>query len=114
MGGGRKSIEPFRPSPYSREKSRLRLPCPARLNTVKDKLINHMICTAHFGSSKSECERYGMHHAQVEASLAGDDPLANTAPSRRWWGYLILILAVGVFVILAEGTHVPFGMHFDG
>jgi len=32
-------------------KSRLRLPCPARLNTVKDKLINHMICTAHFGST---------------------------------------------------------------
>ena len=72
-----------------------------------------MICTAHFGSSKRECERYGMDHAQVEASLAGDDPLANTAPSRRWWDYLILILAVGVFAILAkDSTRVPFAMDF--
>jgi glucose uptake protein GlcU len=64
-------------------------------------------------ASKRECERYGMDHAQVEASLAGDDPLANTAPRRRWWDYLILTLAVGVFVVLAKNsTRVPFAVDF--
>jgi drug/metabolite transporter (DMT)-like permease len=60
-------------------------------------------------ASKRECERYGMDHTQVEASLAGDDPLSSRVSSRRWWDFLILILAVGVFVALAkDSTRVPF------
>jgi drug/metabolite transporter (DMT)-like permease len=62
-------------------------------------------------ASKRECERYGMDHMQVEASMAGDDPLSNRAPTRRWWDYLILLLAVGVFVALAkDSTRVPFAI----
>jgi drug/metabolite transporter (DMT)-like permease len=63
-------------------------------------------------ASKRECDRYGMDYTQVEASLAGDDPLARTAPRRRWWDFLILILAVGVFVVLAKNSaRVPFAMN---
>jgi drug/metabolite transporter (DMT)-like permease len=64
-------------------------------------------------ASKRECERYGMDHTQVEASLAGDDPLASTAPNRRWWDFVILIVAIGIFVVLAKNsTRVPFAMNF--
>jgi drug/metabolite transporter (DMT)-like permease len=62
-------------------------------------------------ASKRECERYGMDHTQVEASLAGEDPLARTAPTRRWWDFIILIFAVAVFVVLAKNSsRVPFPM----
>jgi drug/metabolite transporter (DMT)-like permease len=62
-------------------------------------------------ASKRECERYGMDHTQVEASLAGEDPLASTAPSRRWWDFIIVIPAMGVFVVLAKNSsRVPFPM----
>jgi drug/metabolite transporter (DMT)-like permease len=63
-------------------------------------------------ASKRECERYGMDHIQVEASLAGEDPLAKVAPGRRWYDFLILIFAVGVFVVLAKNSaRVPFAMN---
>jgi hypothetical protein len=62
--------------------------------------------------SKRECERYGMDHEQVEASMAGDDPLARTAPTRRWYDFLIVAFAVGIFVVLAKNTsRVPFAMN---
>jgi drug/metabolite transporter (DMT)-like permease len=64
-------------------------------------------------ASKRECERYGMDYKQVEASLAGDDPLASTAPKRRWWDFVVVIVAVGIFVVLAKNsTRVPFEMNF--
>jgi hypothetical protein len=53
-----------------------------------------------------------MDYIQVEASLAGEDPLANVAPGRRWYDFLILIFAVGVFVVLAKNSaRVPFAMN---
>jgi drug/metabolite transporter (DMT)-like permease len=63
-------------------------------------------------ASKRECERYGMDHTQVEASLAGEDPLASSVSSRRWYDSLIVISAVGVFVLLAKNSSsVPFAMN---
>jgi drug/metabolite transporter (DMT)-like permease len=62
-------------------------------------------------ASKRECDRYGMDHTQVEASLAGDDPLASVVGRRRWYDFLIVIFAIGVFVVLAkDSSHVPFAM----
>jgi len=49
---------------------------------------------------RRECERYGLKEADVEAALAGGDPLAGTAPRRRWWEFIVVALAVGVFVWL--------------
>jgi drug/metabolite transporter (DMT)-like permease len=63
-------------------------------------------------ASQRECERYGMDLIQVEASLAGDDPLASVAPRRRWYDFLIVFFAIGVFVALAkDSSHVPFAMN---
>lgn len=62
-------------------------------------------------ASKRECDRYGIDPARVESSLAGDDPLSGEASGRRWWDFVILILAVGVFVVLAKSSsRVPFAM----
>jgi len=62
-------------------------------------------------ASKRECERYGLDPEQVEKSLAGDDPLSAHGEGRRWWDYAIVLLAAGVFFVLAKySTHVPFAM----
>lgn len=49
---------------------------------------------------RRECERYGLREAEVEEALAGGDPLAETAPARRWWEFAVVALAAGVFVWL--------------
>lgn len=49
---------------------------------------------------RRECERYRLKEAEVEDALAGGDPLAETAPARRWWEFAVVALAVGVFVWL--------------
>jgi drug/metabolite transporter (DMT)-like permease len=54
-----------------------------------------------------ECERYDLDSQQLEAALAGKDPLAKEAAARRWWDILIVVAAVGIFVWLARGTHRP-------
>ena len=51
-----------------------------------------------------ECDRYNLDTEQVAAVVAGDDPLAGQAHTRRWWEILIMCVAVGVFVWLALGT----------
>ncbi|HXK60225.1 MAG TPA: GRP family sugar transporter [Acidobacteriota bacterium] len=47
-----------------------------------------------------ECHRYKMDRARVEASLAGEDPLSGETPKRRWWEFLIILVALGIFVWL--------------
>ncbi|MCS7042110.1 MAG: EamA family transporter [Bryobacteraceae bacterium] len=49
---------------------------------------------------RRECERYHLDPARVEEALRGGDPLAGTAPARRWWEFLVVGLAIGVFVWL--------------
>jgi len=51
-----------------------------------------------------ECERYGMDAEKVAAVVAGDDPLAEHPPARRWWEAVVMIVAVGIFVWLGIGT----------
>ncbi len=54
-----------------------------------------------------ECSRYEMDPARVEAALTGDDPLSREAPKRAWWDFLIIVVALGVFVWLGVGTVTP-------
>ena len=51
-----------------------------------------------------ECDRYGLDKKKVAAVVAGDDPLADHPPARRWWEWLVMATAAGVFVWLALGT----------
>jgi drug/metabolite transporter (DMT)-like permease len=51
-----------------------------------------------------ECARYGLNIEELEASQAGEDPLARQVTARRWWDVLIVAGAVGIFVWLALGT----------
>ena len=51
-----------------------------------------------------ECERYGLNTEQVAAVVAGDDPHAGKPYRRRWWEWLVMCTAVGIFVWLALGT----------
>ncbi|RPJ87487.1 MAG: EamA/RhaT family transporter, partial [Acidobacteria bacterium] len=54
-----------------------------------------------------ECNRYGMDPARVESALTGDDPLSRETPKRAWWDFLIVVVALAVFVWLAIGTVTP-------
>jgi drug/metabolite transporter (DMT)-like permease len=51
-----------------------------------------------------ECERYGLDASKVAAVVAGNDPLAEHPPVRRWWEAVVMIVAVGIFVWLGIGT----------
>jgi drug/metabolite transporter (DMT)-like permease len=51
-----------------------------------------------------ECDRYGLNKENVAAVVAGDDPLADRKHSRRWWEWLIVCVASGIFIWLALGT----------
>jgi drug/metabolite transporter (DMT)-like permease len=51
-----------------------------------------------------ECDRYGLDRANVAALVNGDDPQAGSKRGRRWWEWLIVCLASGIFVWLAWGT----------
>lgn len=59
-----------------------------------------------------ECDRYGLDFAELEASQAGDDPLAKKAKPRSSWDILIVVVAVGVFVALATQAERP-AIHMD-
>jgi drug/metabolite transporter (DMT)-like permease len=51
-----------------------------------------------------ECDRYGLDKQVVAEVVAGDDPLAQHPPVRRWWEAVIMLAATSVFVWLAIGT----------
>jgi drug/metabolite transporter (DMT)-like permease len=51
-----------------------------------------------------ECDRYGLDAKKVGAVVAGNDPLAEHPPVRRWWEAVVMIVAVGIFVWLGIGT----------
>ena len=54
-----------------------------------------------------ERDRYGLNLDDLEASQAGEDPLASRVVARRWWDGLIVAVAVAVFIWLAIGTERP-------
>jgi len=51
-----------------------------------------------------ECARYGLEQKRLEAVLRGEDPVSDTPHKRHWWEFLIVFVALGVFVWLARGT----------
>ena len=53
---------------------------------------------------KRECDRYGLDPVRIEQTLQGEDPLADEHSGRRWWEYLVVAGAIGIFVWLAAGA----------
>lgn len=59
------------------------------------------------GAMARECERYGLSVERVSAAMAGEDPLGQEVPARRWWDSVVVAAAVGIFIWLAVGTERP-------
>jgi glucose uptake protein GlcU len=57
-------------------------------------------------SLRKECERYNLNYERVLAEYIGRD-FGGVQERRRWWDYLIVGTAVGVFVWLASQAAVP-------
>ena len=53
-----------------------------------------------------ECERYGLDYQRTIASLGGDES-GGQNEQRRWWDYVIIAVAIGVFVWLGVRAVVP-------
>jgi len=51
-----------------------------------------------------ECSRYHLDPDRVAAILQGDDPLAREQSPRRWWEFLVGVVAAGMFVWLGSGA----------
>ena len=54
-----------------------------------------------------ECNHYGLKFDELSAALAGDDPLARKAGSRRGWDVMLTAVALAIFIWLALGTERP-------
>lgn len=54
-----------------------------------------------------ECDRYGLDMEQALAAQSGEESRASAERQRKWWDYLIVAVAAGVFVWLAHGTTRP-------
>jgi len=55
---------------------------------------------------RRECDRYGMNFDEVLAEYSGSE-IDAVKQKRRWWDYLIVGAALGVFVRLATWAEVP-------
>jgi len=53
-----------------------------------------------------ECERYDLDHEKVVLSQQGDE-LDRSASGKRWWDYVIVAVATGIFVWMAVRAVVP-------
>jgi glucose uptake protein GlcU len=53
-----------------------------------------------------ECERYGMDYNRTLLAQAGDE-FGGPGEKRRWWDYLIVLVATGVFMSLGVRAVVP-------
>jgi len=53
-----------------------------------------------------ECERYGLDYDRTIASMGGDE-FSGRSERKRWWDYVILAAATGVFVWLGVRAVVP-------
>jgi drug/metabolite transporter (DMT)-like permease len=54
-----------------------------------------------------ESERYHFDPPPPEAAAPGEDPVAKQGVARHWWDVLIVVAAVGVFLLLARGARRP-------
>lgn len=55
---------------------------------------------------RRECDRYGLNYGDTLAAQAGESSTA-LVESRRWWDYVVVVVACMVFVWLASRAHVP-------
>jgi hypothetical protein len=53
-----------------------------------------------------ECDRYGLDYNRTIASMGGDE-FGDRNERRRWWDYVIIAVATGVFVWLGVRAVVP-------
>ena len=51
-----------------------------------------------------ECRRYNMDEASVAAAVRGEQSGTGVKTKRHWWEAVVLLGAVGIFVILATGA----------
>jgi Sugar transport protein len=59
-----------------------------------------------------ECDRYGLDYNEVLLAQSGEE-FGHRSEGRRWWDYVIILAAVGVFIWLgAEATVPPLAMNF--
>ena len=49
-----------------------------------------------------ECDRYGLNPKRLEQIMKGEDPLAAESGARHWWEYLVIVVALAIFVYLAS------------
>lgn len=56
-------------------------------------------------ATQRECDRYGLRREQVMAAMQGEDTSSSGNQVRRWWDVAVLLAAIGIFVVLAWGTH---------
>jgi glucose uptake protein GlcU len=56
---------------------------------------------------KRECERYNLNYEEALLSLSGIEDEAKGRMGKRWWDYLIVGVAVGIFLWLLHGTRIP-------
>jgi drug/metabolite transporter (DMT)-like permease len=54
-----------------------------------------------------ECDRYSLDYLHALNAQSGQDSAHNSTTGRRWWDYVIAILAIGVFVALAVKANRP-------
>jgi glucose uptake protein GlcU len=55
---------------------------------------------------RKECDRYNLDYDRVLAEYSGRE-FAGAQERRRWWDYLIIATAIGIFVCLASWAAVP-------
>lgn len=53
-----------------------------------------------------ECDRYGLDYDETIASMGGDE-FADRNQRKRWWDYVILLAATGVFLWLGVRATIP-------
>jgi len=58
-------------------------------------------------ATRRECDRYCLDVERVEAALSGGDPLSVKGLGRRWWDGVIVVTAIGIFLLLAAATERP-------
>jgi hypothetical protein len=53
-----------------------------------------------------ECNRYGLDYNKTMLAQAGDE-FGGKEEKRRWWDYVIVLTATGVFIVLGVKAVVP-------